>query len=66
MLLLGKHKKKLEIQQECSRTLHFYVGFPLEITLRQGGRSWQALGERKKCLQFFRRARIFRRTLSYI
>ena len=24
----------------------------------QGGRSWQAFGERKKCLQFFRRTRI--------
>ena len=26
--------------------------------LHQGGRSWQAFGERKKCLQFFRRTRI--------
>ena len=24
----------------------------------QGGRSWQAFGKRKKCLQFFRRTRI--------
>ena len=26
--------------------------------LKQGGRSWQAFGKRKKCLQFFRRTRI--------
>ena len=26
----------------------------LIITIKQGGRSWQAFGERKKCLQFFR------------
>ena len=27
-------------------------------TLSRGGRSWQAFGERKKCLQFFRRTRL--------
>ena len=29
------------------------------FTLGQGGRSWQAFGERKKCLQFLRQAQSY-------
>ena len=34
------------------------VMLPNPLALWQGGRSWQAFGERKKCLKFFRRTRI--------
>ena len=40
------------------KTISFNKGLIYFFVPTQGGRSWQAFGERKKCLQFFRRTRI--------
>ena len=57
-LVLGQESNTNQRRPSEWTSVRKVLASKVHFTTKQGGRSWQAFGKRRKCLQFFRRMRI--------